>query len=601
MPDKPKKRELPSLRGRLIVLYVSALLIAILLSAGIFIMLIVNVLGSSTRSDLNFTLQETSGNMATKMTLVADMLQSIRKNDTLADALANGSLALEGEEQAEIATALTKAVDLYSDKNSGGLSLPFVEMVYLFDQNGALCRSTYHEYLAARQAEIDSGYRAQYEAFRASGTDVQTVTTAGAVNILYTLYDNWMDPTGTVIFVLNESAIQELLQKIAEYPGAYWGVFDKTGAPVLQSEAGRLTQEEEAYLSAVRSADTFQYSIKGVPFLVYTQFHSMGLRTVLGIPANQLAILLYRAVFPYLGLSILLSIGISAVLFLIILRLTRPLPEVAHKLQQVAEQHFDVKLPAYPSAEFNTISTTFNTMTDTINHLINDVYEKKLLAMDSEIRLLQSQINPHFMYNVLCSIAMKAKLDGNEDVYKMASSFAGLTQARLNRSGQDKIPLEQELQYVRFYLDLQHFRFEDKLHYHIDVQDPALLQYTIPRLTMEIIVENAVVHGIEPKAGPGTVYVDISETQDGILILVEDDGVGFRQQDGYVSLPLPPKEDDEGTHNYVALNNAYKLLHHYYGSGYGISIQSRKDTGTIVKIKIPKERSTQHDEHYDRG
>lgn len=97
----------------------------------------------------------------------------------------------------------------------------------------------------------------------------------------------------------------------------------------------------------------------------------------------------------------------------------------------------------------------------------------------------QSQINPHFLYNVLHTISLKAKLDGNEDIHHMASSFAKLTQARLSHNADDKITLEQELQYVKFYLDLQKYRFEEKLQYYIMVQNNDLLHYTIPRLTVE--------------------------------------------------------------------------------------------------------------------
>ncbi len=144
------------------------------------------------------------------------------------------------------------------------------------------------------------------------------------------------------------------------------------------------------------------------------------------------------------------------------------------------------------------MSQAFNAMTDTIDHLINDVYEKKLIAMDSELRFLQSQVNPHFMYNVLCSIALMAQMDGNTDIQKMASNFAGLTQARLSSGGDIKIPLAQELQYAKFYIELQQMRFGNKISYQVSVSDEALLSCLVPKLTLEMLVENAVGHGIEP-------------------------------------------------------------------------------------------------------
>ena len=117
------------------------------------------------------------------------------------------------------------------------------------------------------------------------------------------------------------------------------------------------------------------------------------------------------------------------------------------------------------------------------------------------------------MYNVLCSIALMAQMDGNTDIQKMASNFAGLTQARLSSGGDIKIPLAQELQYAKFYIELQQMRFGNKISYQVSVSDETLLSCLVPKLTLEMLVENAVGHGIEPKEGPGTVRVSVGCTE----------------------------------------------------------------------------------------
>lgn len=246
------------------------------------------------------------------------------------------------------------------------------------------------------------------------------------------------------------------------------------------------------------------------------------------------------------------------------------------------------------------MSQAFNAMTDTIDHLINDVYEKKLVAMDSELRFLQSQVNPHFMYNVLCSIALMAQMDGNTDIQKMASNFAGLTQARLSSGGDIKIPLAQELQYAKFYIELQQMRFGNKISYQVSVSDETLLSCLVPKLTLEMLVENAVGHGIEPKEGPGTVRVSVGCSENGALeLVVTDDGVGFAGQNGEIRLPLDlPAVGSR--HNRVALNTVYQMLKHLYGPEYGIRITSFENSGTKVTILLPKEDS-QHVQNSDRG
>lgn len=238
------------------------------------------------------------------------------------------------------------------------------------------------------------------------------------------------------------------------------------------------------------------------------------------------------------------------------------------------------------------MSQAFNAMTDTIDHLINDVYEKKLVTQESELRFLQSQINPHFMYNVLCSIALMAQMDGNADIQKMASNFAGLTQARLSGGGDVKIPLAQELQYAKFYIELQQMRFGEKISYQASVSDEELLTCLVPKLIIEMLVENAVGHGIEPKDGSGTVHVSAGYAENGAIeLVVADDGVGFEGQNGEIPLPLDlPVSGNR--HNRVALNTVYKIMQHLYGPAYGIHIISYEQIGTTVTIHLPREEST---------
>lgn len=580
------KKRLPSFRLRLITLTVSAIAVALLVSMTVFFLLTNNVLGSYIRNDLSFVMDETSGNLANKMTWVEDMLLSIRKSEVLLSAFSGKTLP---NEEMTTASALKEVTDLYSDKNIVSTGMPFVETVYLFGSNGMVGRSDYFEHLTAQQLQIDTTYRMLYAEFMRSGLDMMIETTENSINIFYTVYNQWADPLGTAIFVLNRTGVRHYLDKIDEYENPFWILTDKHGIPVLQSSGVAPARTELGNLIAVDRGSGYEYTINSTRYLTRTRFLSMGLRCVAGMPTNRLSSLLYKTVLPYLLTAVLLTLALGIGLFFSVIRLTKPLFQLTSNLQKVARQDFQVRLPDYDTEEFYTVSTAFNTMTTTIEYLIHDVYEKQLLAKDSEIRVLQSQLNPHFMFNVLHTIALKAKLNGDNEVSCMASNFAGLTRARLSHNRDDKIPISQELQYVRFYLDLQTARFEDKLNNHITVHDCALLNCLVPRLTMEMIVENAVAHGSEPKDGPGTVSIDISPCEDGICIAIADDGIGFARGDGLISLPLAPQSDGGCRHNHIALNSVYTLLHHFYDPPYGICIESKQNEGTRVKIIIPRE------------
>ncbi len=596
---KAEKPRLPSLRRRLVAVCTVFLSTALLVSILVLLVLTGNVMGNYIRREAEFAMEAISESLSNKLTLAEDILLNIRRDSILSPALMNPSRDPQTGSESATAEALGNVVDIYSDKNIVDAGLPFIEMVYLFDESGAYHRVTYREFLSMEQKTLDDAYCRLYQQFLDNGNDVLLVMDGSCLNIIYTVYDEWIEPIGTVIFAINPAAVECLMSKTMDYPDSFWVLFDKSSDILRQSGNITLTDSTEQALTSVYRASCYETDLNGSEYLMYTGHLSMGITCVMGIPANQLSHLLYQAVLPYIFVFIVLLVVLSCAVFYTVQKLTHPLPEIAGRLNQVAHQDFSSKLPDYDTEEFATVSSAFNAMTDTIEHLINDVYEKKLVAMDAEIRLLQSQINPHFMYNVLNTIAISAQMEGSADIHKMVSDFASLSQARLN-TGSTKIPLSQELQYVQFYINLQSVRFGDRVGYHLVVEDPSLLSCLVPKLTLEMIVENAVTHGIEPKNGPGAVTVHLSKTADGFQALISDDGVGFPNCDGVVTLPLEETPRTLGTHNRIALNNVYKLMQHFYGPPYGIWITSQTGQGTTVKVHFPKEVANEYDSCDDR-
>lgn len=526
-------------------------------------------------------MQTVSQSLSTKTQLLEDILLRVCKSPQMA--------AEASDTRSEQFRSL---VDIYSDKNIVAPGLPFVEMAYFVDMQEAFDVVSYHENLSNEQLRLDEDNLARYQAFRESGADVQCTAGAPYLYIIFTAYDRWADPFGTVIFVVNQSAVTSIMGKLADYRGAFWYLFDKDGAVILSESALHLNTEEQRELADTGHDACYTRKLGGSRYLLFSEASGMGLRCAVGVPSVQILRLLYQVAAPYVIACVMLLLAVAAVVFFAVVRRLRPLQEMTLQLRQVAQQNFSVKLPQYDCQEFSTMSQAFNAMTDTIDHLINDVYEKKLVTQESELRFLQSQINPHFMYNVLCSIALMAQMDGNADIQKMASNFAGLTQARLSGGGDVKIPLAQELQYAKFYIELQQMRFGEKISYQVSVSDEELLTCLVPKLIIEMLVENAVGHGIEPKDGSGTVHVSAGYAENGAIeLVVADDGVGFEGQNGEIPLPLDlPVSGNR--HNRVALNTVYKIMQHLYGPAYGIHIISYEQIGTTVTIHLPREEIT---------
>lgn len=243
-----------------------------------------------------------------------------------------------------------------------------------------------------------------------------------------------------------------------------------------------------------------------------------------------------------------------------------------------------MKMPDFQTMELHELSRAFNGMTEQIDYLVHEIYEKEIEVKKAELGFLQSQINPHFLFNTFAAIGTRAKIAGQEEIYRMIRAISTLLEAGFRSSEKALVEIRKEMEYVECYLYIQKERFGEKLQYEIKIEDEELLNCQVPRLCLEPIVENAVVHGIEPKMGTGTVIITIVLEQDTVCMIVEDDGVGFPKQ----KEPLPQ------TKSSIGVSNTDKRLKLMYGDKYGVFIDKEKEQGARVYVKIPYRRGEGH-------
>lgn len=203
------------------------------------------------------------------------------------------------------------------------------------------------------------------------------------------------------------------------------------------------------------------------------------------------------------------------------------------------------------------------------------------LATKAELDALQAQINPHFLFNTINAISMFIRTNP-EEARLLLLRLAALFRHSLKRQGR-YITMKEEIEYIDTYLALEQARFMDKLQVEMDIA-PGLLQYQIPVLTLQPLVENAVRHGITPKVGPGTVRIEVRQLAADLEITVSDDGVGIGPK-------ILPRifEPGFGSGNGVGLSNVNERLKILFGmgAGYGLGIESEPDRGTIVRVRLP--------------
>ena len=311
-----------------------------------------------------------------------------------------------------------------------------------------------------------------------------------------------------------------------------------------------------------------------------------GVRLVHLYPQSLLIKKVLEGIRTYIVLGILLIVICLVVAIIVSLKSTRFLNEFIHAMESVRNRNYDIRIREYKNAEINSLGRAFNEMTDELRELIRNKYESQILLNEMEIRFLQHQMNPHFLFNVLLTIQIKAKRSGNETIYKMVSKLSALLRASIYTNNVDRITVGEELEYTEFYLYLQKMRFEDRFFYKIIVEDEELKKCIIPKFVIEPIVENAVIHGIENIENEGLIRIVLKKIGKDLIVTVQDNGVGFDVREYLDSLE---QAKNGSSREKIGLKNVDLRLRHIYGEEYRIKIESEINTGTTIYIKIPVE------------
>ena len=233
--------------------------------------------------------------------------------------------------------------------------------------------------------------------------------------------------------------------------------------------------------------------------------------------------------------------------------------------------------------ELRIISSSFEHMANTIQNLMERVHREEQELRKTELKALQAQINPHFLYNTLDSIQWMCEQGKTKDAAEMVRALARLFRISISR-GRELITIKEELQHAENYLIIQSYRYRSQFSYTIDASD-ELMDCLCNKITIQPLIENAIYHGIDRMVDEGEFKITVTpaEDDDDILITVSDNGVGMtKEQCGKI---LAKDRSDSGG---IGVKNVNDRLKIYFGKKYGLSIESELDVGTTVTVRIPK-------------
>ena len=261
-----------------------------------------------------------------------------------------------------------------------------------------------------------------------------------------------------------------------------------------------------------------------------------------------------------------------------------PWGNVVKAMGKVSEGGLDTRLsPMESDPDMRVVSKGFNGMMEQLIKLLDQVKEEQYQMDQIRMEALQSQIQPHFLYNTLDCIHWQAVVSGNQDISKMVKALASYYRICLSR-GKDIITLGEELEYTKNYLYIQKMRYEEILNYEINV-DSHLESAVIPKLTLQPLVENAIYHGIKlSKKKMGHIRIKVTGDEKEIQIEVADDGAGMTEDKIAEVNQMITEYDEEFGYGVRNVNRRIQL---YYGKEYGLTYQKNQEGGVTVRILLP--------------
>ena len=389
---------------------------------------------------------------------------------------------------------------------------------------------------------------------------------------------------------LSFSGISSYISNVGIGQRGYCFLMDRDGTIVYHPQqrllyAG-LKSEDSAALAALADGayddDTVIYALSGV---------EGGAWRVVGV--SYVDELVNQNVGEMLRLSAVMAALILAAALLtswLLSRLLgRPLRGLAAAMERFENDadHFTYR-PVGGTREVRELSASFGHMVVRIQRLMTTVREEEVNLRKTELKALQAQINPHFLYNTLDSIAWMCEQGRSADAVNMVHALARLFRISISR-GHELIPIARELEHAESYLQIQKYRYKNQFTYEF-ITEPECLHYCCNKITLQPILENAIHHGLELMVDEGHITVEVRRDGEDILFRVTDNGVGMSREQVEAILSRSPGEQAG-----IGIRNVDERLKIYFGSRYGLRIESEPDVGTCVEIRMPQIREGEYE------
>ena len=416
--------------------------------------------------------------------------------------------------------------------------------------------------------------------------------------------------TGYIIIRIDEKYIRNIIKDINIGKGSSIFILDSNGT-VISGRGGGINAAEP-YENAslikelVKRRENGEYSFNSMTagkksLIAYTYISTSDWYVVSIIPFSYL-----NAETMKIGINISI-LGIVCFMFALLLSflvsksISKPLNNMVVSMNNVKKGNFILRMADDSIDELGEMTANFNSMVEEIRYLIDEVKSKEKLKRVAELKTLQAQINPHFLSNTLLTVRWLANIQKAENISSIATSLAQMLQGCMGK-GSELITIREEIQYVKDYLNIMDYRYYDKFKVHFEIED-SIMDFKIMRFILQPIVENSLIHGLEPLNGQGIIVLKGYRNGNELNITITDNGVGISPED-LNSLMQDKLSGKKSNLSGIGIWNVDERIKLYFGEKYGVTVESVPNLFTAVEITIPvvEEGEANHDvESADSG
>ncbi|WP_053982677.1 sensor histidine kinase [Niameybacter massiliensis] len=416
-------------------------------------------------------------------------------------------------------------------------------------------------------------------------------------------YRDTYEHTGTIVIKLDKKQLMHKYEELLE--GAKEAIYIQANKGSELVAIGNLTEKKKFklndFMEMQPEKDIVYKEENKKEAIIYNLFSTQNL--TVGTAVYISTDILLEEIRALSRFMFMLCISTLPIFLLVANKLYKeliyPVYLLSDKMQQIEKGEMGVQIKGDYQDEIGYVYSSFNRMSKQIQYLVNCVYREQIILKSSELKALQSQINPHFLYNTLEMINWKARMSGNDDIAQMIEALSGIMEVNIDRRDSHYLTLQEEIEYLKNYIFLIQKRFGERIQFETKVPE-HLLDYNIPRLVLQPLIENAISHGIEP-VGEGIISIEVVDNEEELTIFIKDTGAGIEatrlaylqhELNNSQKVFIESESEEKGKgRNHIGVINVQKRIKLLYGEGYGINIESEEGKGTAIIMKLPKTSS----------